>query len=65
VDTARCGGKMIQLSAADNEADKTMLEVAAIPFSTLSEREGDQNVVTLFTPHAAKGLSGRRWCWLM
>jgi ATP-dependent DNA helicase Rep len=37
---------------------KTMLEVvqSIALLSTLSEREGDQNVVTLSTLHAAKGL---------
>ncbi len=56
----RCGGQ------EDDEAvgnvitapTKTMLEVvqSIALLSTLSEREGDQNVVTLSTLHAAKGL---------
>ena len=56
----RCGGQN------DDEAvggvmtapTKTMLEVvqSIALLSTLSEREGDQNVVTLSTLHAAKGL---------
>ena len=56
----RCGGQ------DDDEAVggpvtapmKTMLEVvqSIALLSTLSEREGDQNVVTLSTLHAAKGL---------
>ena len=56
----RCGGQ------DDDEAIggvitapmKTMLEVvqSIALLSTLSEREGDQNVVTLSTLHAAKGL---------
>ena len=55
----RCGGQ------DDDEAGgvitaplKTMLEVvqSIALLSTLSEREGEQNVVTLSTLHAAKGL---------
>ena len=55
----RCGGQI------DDEAgltmareSKTLLEVVQTIalLSTISEREGDQNVVTLSTLHAAKGL---------
>ena len=58
----RCGG---QDDGVDDGAlgvvtapTKTMLEVVQriALLSTLSEREGDQNVVTLSTLHAAKGL---------
>ena len=55
----RCGGQLDDNSGAVMEsAKKTMLEViqTIALLSTISEREGDQNVVTLSTLHAAKGL---------
>ena len=55
----RCGGQLDDTSGAVMEsAKKTMLEViqTIALLSTISEREGDQNVVTLSTLHAAKGL---------
>ncbi|MBA3595477.1 MAG: UvrD-helicase domain-containing protein [Pseudomonadota bacterium] len=55
----RCGGQIDDTSGAVMAAEtKTMLEVVQTIalLSTISEREGDQNVVTLSTLHAAKGL---------
>ncbi|HYW55825.1 MAG TPA: UvrD-helicase domain-containing protein [Polaromonas sp.] len=55
----RCGGQIDDTSGAVITAEtKTMLEVVQTIalLSTISEREGDQNVVTLSTLHAAKGL---------
>ncbi|MDO9402286.1 MAG: UvrD-helicase domain-containing protein [Polaromonas sp.] len=55
----RCGGQIDDTAGAVVESEKkTMLEVVQTIalLSTLSEREGDQNVVTLSTLHAAKGL---------
>jgi len=55
----RCGGQIDDTSGATTEAQtKTMLEVVQTIalLSTISEREGDQNVVTLSTLHASKGL---------
>lgn len=55
----RCGGQIDDTSGAVVAAEtKTMLEVVQTIalLSTISEREGDQNVVTLSTLHAAKGL---------
>ena len=55
----RCGGQIADTSGAVVEKErKTMLEVVQTIalLSTISEREGDQNVVTLSTLHAAKGL---------
>jgi ATP-dependent DNA helicase Rep len=55
----RCGGQLDDSSGAVMESTtKTMLEViqTIALLSTISEREGDQNVVTLSTLHAAKGL---------
>jgi ATP-dependent DNA helicase Rep len=55
----RCGGQLDDTSGAVVESQtKTMLEViqTIALLSTISEREGDQNVVTLSTLHAAKGL---------
>ncbi len=55
----RCGGQIDDTSGAVIAAEtKTMLEVVQTIalLSTISEREGDQNVVTLSTLHAAKGL---------
>jgi ATP-dependent DNA helicase Rep len=55
----RCGGQIDDSSGAVVAAEtKTMLEVVQTIalLSTISEREGDQNVVTLSTLHAAKGL---------
>ncbi len=55
----RCGGQIDDASGVimANET-KSLLEVAKTIslLSTISEREGDQNVVTLSTLHAAKGL---------
>jgi len=56
----RCGGQDDDeaVGAVMTKPTKTMLEVvqSIALLSTLSEREGDQNVVTLSTLHAAKGL---------
>jgi ATP-dependent DNA helicase Rep len=55
----RCGGKIADASGAVVEKEtKTMLEVVQTIalLSTISEREGEQNVVTLSTLHASKGL---------
>ena len=55
----RCGGQIDDTSGATVEKPtKTMLEVVQTIalLSTISEREGDQNVVTLSTLHASKGL---------
>ncbi len=55
----RCGGQIDDASGTVMAAEtKTMLEVVQTIalLSTISEREGDQNVVTLSTLHAAKGL---------
>jgi ATP-dependent DNA helicase Rep len=56
----RCGGQDDEeaVGAVIAKPTKTMLEVvqSIALLSTLSEREGDQNVVTLSTLHAAKGL---------
>ena len=57
---ARCGAQDDDeaVGAVIAKPTKTMLEVvqSIALLSTLSEREGDQNVVTLSTLHAAKGL---------
>ena len=55
----RCGGQIADTAGATVEKEtKTMLEVVQTIalLSTISEREGDQNMVTLSTLHAAKGL---------
>ena len=56
----RCGGQIDDASGAERRRArrKTLLEVAQTIslLSTISEREQDQNVVTLSTLHAAKGL---------
>ena len=55
----RCGGQIDDVAGATTAKEtKTMLEVVQTIalLSTISEREGDQNVVTLSTLHAAKGL---------
>ncbi|MEO7242953.1 MAG: UvrD-helicase domain-containing protein [Variovorax sp.] len=55
----RCGGVADDASGANFASEaKSLLEVAQTIslLSTLSERESDQNVVTLSTLHAAKGL---------
>ena len=55
----RCGGQIEDSSGAVTEAaTKTMLEVVQTIalLSTIQSSEGDQNVVTLSTLHAAKGL---------
>jgi ATP-dependent DNA helicase Rep len=55
----RCGGQIADASGAVVEKEtKTMLEVVQTIalLSTISEREGEQNVVTLSTLHASKGL---------
>ena len=56
---ARCGGQIDDMAAVDSSNEvKSLLEVAQTVslLSTISERESDQNVVTLSTLHAAKGL---------
>ena len=59
---ARCGGQIEDISGADGFTDlrevKSLLEVAQTVslLSTISERQTDQDVVTLSTLHAAKGL---------
>ncbi len=55
----RCGGQMDDSAGVAVESEKkTLLEVVQTIalLSTMSEREGEQNVVTLSTLHAAKGL---------
>ncbi|RYX88796.1 MAG: ATP-dependent DNA helicase Rep [Comamonadaceae bacterium] len=55
----RCGGQIDDTSGATVAKEtKTMLEVVQTIalLSTISEREGDQDVVTLSTLHASKGL---------
>ena len=55
----RCGGQLDDSAGAMMETStKSLLEVVQTIalLSTLNEREGDQNVVTLSTLHAAKGL---------
>ncbi len=59
---ARCGGEIDDASGAEGMAmaseKKNLLEVAQTIalLSTITEREKDQNVVTLSTLHASKGL---------
>jgi ATP-dependent DNA helicase Rep len=55
----RCGGQMDDSAGTQIETErKTVLEVAQTIalLSTISDREKDQNVVTLSTLHASKGL---------
>ena len=54
----RCGGQMDDDILITQRASKNLLDVAQniALLSTLTERENDQNVVTLSTLHAAKGL---------
>jgi ATP-dependent DNA helicase Rep len=58
----RCGGEIEDVTGAQTGAQateiKSLLDVAQTIslISTLSEREKDQNVVTLSTLHASKGL---------
>ncbi|MBK6999394.1 MAG: UvrD-helicase domain-containing protein [Rhodoferax sp.] len=54
----RCGGQIDDVAGVAQRTVKSLLEVAQTIalLSTLSEREKDQNVVTLSTLHAAKGL---------
>ena len=55
----RCGGQVTDQTGAEEATErKTVLEVVQTIalISTLSEREQDQNVVTLSTLHASKGL---------
>ena len=55
----RCGGELDDTAGVSLEGEKkSLLEVAQTIalLSTISEREKDQNVVTLSTLHAAKGL---------
>jgi ATP-dependent DNA helicase Rep len=55
----RCGGEIDDAAGASTASErKTLLEVAQTIslLSTISEREKDQNVVTLSTLHASKGL---------
>jgi ATP-dependent DNA helicase Rep len=55
----RCGGELEDASGVGTAGEvKSLLEVAQTVslLSTIQEREADQNVVTLSTLHAAKGL---------
>ncbi len=54
----RCGGEIEDATGAQATERKSLLEVAQTVslISTLNEREQDQNVVTLSTLHASKGL---------
>ncbi|MBM3386166.1 MAG: ATP-dependent DNA helicase Rep [Betaproteobacteria bacterium] len=56
--SARCGGDIEDATGAQASERKSLLEIAQTVslISTLNEREEDQNVVTLSTLHAAKGL---------
>ena len=57
--SARCGGQIDDAAGVSTSGEvKSLLEVAQTVslLSTISEREQDQNVVTLSTLHAAKGL---------
>jgi ATP-dependent DNA helicase Rep len=54
----RCGGQLDDVAGVAEREVKSLLEVAQTIalLSTISEREKDQDVVTLSTLHAAKGL---------
>jgi ATP-dependent DNA helicase Rep len=54
----RCGGQVEGVAGVDEREIKSLLEVSQTIalLSTISEREKDQNVVTLSTLHASKGL---------
>ena len=54
----RCGGEIDDVAGVSNSEVKSLLEVAQTIslLSTLNERETEQNVVTLSTLHASKGL---------
>ena len=54
----RCGGQIADVTGPAEREIKSLLEVSQTIalLSTISEREKDQNVVTLSTLHAAKGL---------
>jgi ATP-dependent DNA helicase Rep len=54
----RCGGQTDGVAGVDEREIKNLLEVSQTIalLSTLNEREKDQNVVTLSTLHASKGL---------
>ena len=54
----RCGGQMDDIAGISEREVKSLLEVSQTIalLSTIQEREADQNVVTLSTLHAAKGL---------
>ena len=57
--SGRCAGQIADAAGVSSAGDiKSLLEVAQTVslLSTISEREKDQNVVTLSTLHAAKGL---------
>ncbi|MBE0473829.1 ATP-dependent helicase [Rhodoferax sp.] len=57
--SARCGGQIDDAAGVSTAGEvKSLLEVAQTVslLSTIQERETDQNVVTLSTLHAAKGL---------
>ena len=57
--SARCGGQIDDAAGVSNVAEtKSLMEVAQTVslLSTISEREKDQDVVTLSTLHASKGL---------
>jgi ATP-dependent DNA helicase Rep len=57
--SGRCGGQIDDAAGVSTAGEvKSLLEVAQTVslLSTISERETDQNVVTLSTLHAAKGL---------
>lgn len=54
----RCGGQIDDVAGVSEREVKSLLEVSQTIalLSTISEREKDQNVVTLSTLHASKGL---------
>jgi ATP-dependent DNA helicase Rep len=57
--SARCGGQIDDAAGVSNTSEvKSLMEVAQTVslLSTISEREKDQDVVTLSTLHASKGL---------
>ena len=62
----RAGGQIDDTAGAVVAKEtKSLLEVSQTIalLSTISEREQEQDMVTLSTLHASKGWSGPTWCW--